>query len=90
MSKTTKKRQQRRGIMPRPINGIRTFRAGNLVVRLSENMISFRGFRKHKWHSLTIERIASMLDDRESLPMLTAIEESCGKRVLSEIGATGV
>lgn len=88
----SKKRRltQRRGVMPRPLNGQRTFRVGRLVVRLTPDAVLFRGFHKKKWRSLRIVRILSMLDGDEPAPLLAQIEESCGARVLSEIGATGV
>lgn len=57
----------------------------NLVIRIDEEGVAFRVYRRRKWHRVRWEQLASLADD--SAPIIRSMEVEQGAKVLKAMGA---
>jgi len=58
-------------------------RLGRLVIELSDEGITLRGYRRHQGRTYTWEQIASLAAD--DFPLVRAAEKAAGTKVLSQL-----
>lgn len=60
-------------------------RIGRLVIRIRDEGLDVRGFRKHKWRHVSWDRVASLIDEHGDI--ILKAEQAAGSKALRRIDA---